>query len=222
MTELVLFSLDTLVNLPRLYTDAIERVFDGTEPRESILERLADCGMNPYQVIENIVASHHAPEYGRMPSQGPTSDFVLQDLALSKETYPRTQAFKQTVQETADACVKNNASELLVALQNRKTGIFYMMGDNMVKRIVQQSGLSVDIVAGYTGSDSETPYVTTKAVVQHAMQLVGVEHVWIVGNHIFPRDHEALTKSVDVKYIACNETSEAPLARVTAVMEGHL
>jgi len=54
MSDLVLFSLDVLVNMPSLYATALFKALDGKLPRESILERLADCNLNAFAVINEF------------------------------------------------------------------------------------------------------------------------------------------------------------------------
>jgi len=215
MSKLALFSLDTLVNLPRLYANALAKTFEGAVSREEILERLADSGLDFRTVIDNICLARQWTGYARVPAQGPTLQSVTESIAFFKESSGLSKAFIGYLPVGAHGCVKKYAFETVRAARNLdyKTGIFHTISQETVESIVRNTKLKVDVVVG--------PEYEKKAreLIEKAKRKASARETWLIVKAVPSRlDYRKIAEETGAHYIECNETSEAPLARVQAVL----
>lgn len=212
--DLLLFSLGTLINLPRLYTNAMRRVFPD-ESRESVLERLAQED-NPQTVISHIIRAKENPGYGLMPTGMVDIHKTEEMLDSSKQIIEAYQEFESYLHQGAGECVKPWSEELLKALKGRKTGIFNVRREYTLNNIVKESGLSVDIISGLPDEPDGTPFTEMKKnLILRAKQSTNADRAWVVENG---SKYKKLAEETEAYHLDCNESSEAPIARVLAVM----
>jgi len=219
MRGLALFSLDTLINLPRLYARAVEKACKGIT-REEILEMLADnrcpdTGFRLQGVIDNIFQMSRAPDFGRVPPTRITEKFVYESIEQHRETSAAYKAVMRLLHESAGVCVKSYAPRVIdVARSHGLTpGIFYPMEQKCVERIVRYSGLQIDVVAGTAGEKSR------EELIKKAQRLAKAGETWLmIHDFMDGSNYRGIAEKLKAHYIECNETSEAPLARVTAVL----
>jgi hypothetical protein len=206
MTELVLFSLDVLINMPRLYANALDKAFDGRVSHEEILERLADGHNDVLGIIHEAYSEKHDKEK-------PVN--IGSILAQKGYTDGSLQAYKKFIDALSTGshhCVKDKTRELLRELQHVHTGIFYPMKESIVRRIVNNAKLDhagIDIIAGYD------PEVEIEDVVRKAIAHIHSDRTLLVAKDgKRAPEYELVAQMVNAEYVPCNEISEAPIEPV--------
>jgi len=207
MSELVLFSLDVLVNMPALYANALFKALDGKLPRESILERLADCNLNALAVINEFFSSPARP---KMPAMIGT---FIEKLGYSKPVSDAYGKFCQFLPEGAHNCVKPRAFDLLRGLRNYRNGVFYQLPESDLRKIARNSKLDragIEIIAG---NDPETEIIN---IIMKAQRIAGAEKTWLVAKDPDRNpQYKLIAGEVNAFYIPCTEIYEAPFATVS-------
>jgi hypothetical protein len=206
MSELVLFSLDTLVNMPRLYANALEKALDGRKSHEEILESLADSNLDVLGIIHEAYSEPHddeKPEYlGK----------IVQSSMYGGESLRAYEKFLEVFGVGAHNCVKPKTYELLREIQHLHSGVFYPMRESILLRVVHNAKLDhrgIDIVAGFD------PESEIEDVVRKALMHVHADRILLVAkDRMRAPEYEQISQIVNAEYLPCNEISDAPLEPV--------
>jgi hypothetical protein len=210
MTELVLFSLDVLVNMPRLYANALTKALEGKMVHEEILESLADGHNDVLGIIHEVYAEKRDEE------KPVHIGSVLAQKGYTDESLQAYKKFIDVLPTGAHRCIKDKTHELLRELQHVHTGIFYPMKESIVRRIVNNAKLDnsgIDIIAGY---DPETEI---EDVIRKALAHVHADRAFLIAKDgKRAPEYEQVAQMVNAEYVPCNEISEAPVKPVRRVL----
>ncbi|MEM3154768.1 MAG: hypothetical protein QW165_04375, partial [Candidatus Woesearchaeota archaeon] len=169
MSSFVLFSLDVLMNMPRLYAIALDKALEGKIEHEEILERLADSNLDVLGIIREAYAE---PLEKKNPER---IGRILARTGYCSESLHAYRKFLDMLGTGAHNCVKDKTRELLRELKHVHTGVFYPMKEENLVRIVNNSKLDhrgIDIVAGFD-PEKEIENVIRKAISQsHADRIL--------------------------------------------------
>lgn len=221
MGRLVLFSLDTLVNVPRLYSKALERASADAGlnlTQQEILEVMAErYGAGLPLLFSSICHLGHHSGFARFPAKSkiPYDEAVrhVSEVAQESDELKRMySAFVKHAPAYARESVKPDAHHLLKKLKHSKTGIFYQIEEPLLEKVVSNSRLKVDVVAGVKGEKS-----TSEIVEKAQRKLREKEALLVVVDRYTPIDYRSIAKERDMRYIGC-EPGNAPLVRVTSVL----
>jgi hypothetical protein len=211
MSELVLFSLDVLVNMPRLYSNALEKALDGKARREDILEQLADSDNDILGIINEVYSE---PRSSKVPEH---IGSILERIGYGGESLRAYTQFLDTLGVGAHRCVKNKTYELLRDLRSAQVGVFYPMSESALLRVVNSSKLDhkgVDIVAGFD------PERDIEDVIRKAINQSHGDRVLIVAKEgRRSPEYEQVAQMVNAEYLPCNEISEAPIGPVRRALK---
>ncbi len=206
MSELVLFSLDVLMNMPRLYANALDKALEGKVAHEEILENLADSNLDVLGVIHETYAEPHEkknPEH---------IGSVISKSGYSGESLHAYQKFLEVLGTGAHNCLKDETHELLRDLQNVHTGVFYPMKESNLLRIVHNAKLDhhgIEIVSGFD-PENEIEDVIRKAIMHvHADRIL-----LVTKDYKRAPEYDMIAQMVNAEYVPCNEISKAPIEPV--------
>jgi len=207
MSNLVLFSLDILVNMPSLYANALHKTLDGKLSRESILERLADGNLNALAVINEFFSNPFKP---KIPV---TMGAVIEKLGYSKPVSDAYGKFCQCLPEGAYNCVKPLAFDLIRGLRNYRNGVFYPLPESDLRKIVRNSKLDH---AGIEIIESTEPETEIINIIMKAQRIAGADKTWLVAKDSSRNaQYKLIAGEVNAMYISCSEIYEAPFATVS-------
>lgn len=217
-----MFSLDTLVNMPRLFSYAMLNAAKDNSPangwtRESFLELLAQTDCDLRKAVENICGAH---EQQYMEGDYVTLDFLRDGTMFATQWSKYLERCKKVIGRDAGKCVKAMGHLLLSRLAKMRfdVGVFYPMEDATVKRVVDNAGLNVRTFIGYKTEPPHTldiPWGELEGELGGALSRA--EESWLVvpaGNQRFAK----LAARSKAQYVECSESYQAPIARLHQVL----
>lgn len=217
-----MFSLDTLVNMPRLFSYAMtaaskEGSIAKDWKRENFLELLAQTNCDLRKAITNICAAH---EQQYMGQDHVTLDFLADDEMFGRQWSKYLQECKKMMGGEAGKCVKAYGHLLISKLAKMRfdIGVFYPMEGAAVKRVVDGAGLHVRTLIGYKNEPPHTfdiPWDELEGELGGALSRA--EESWLVvaaGDQRFAK----LAKRSKTQYVECSEAYQAPIARLQQVL----
>jgi len=137
MSSLMLFSLDALVSISKMYRNALVRACDGALDEKDASTMLGDRGQDVLGVIRAV--------FGRDPALAER---------LSKERVEE-QVFA-TLHQGVHGCAHEEAYRALRDYKNAgyATGVFFAIEEPVLERVVKSAKLRVDLIAGQERGES--------------------------------------------------------------------
>ncbi len=217
-----MFSLDTLVNMPRLLSYAMLNAAKDSSAaneltRESFLELLAQTGCDLRKAVENVCGAH---EQQFMGQDYVTLDFLRDSEMFGSQWSKYLEKCKKAIGRDAGKCVKAMGHLLLSRLAKMRfdIGVFYPMDGSAVKRVVAHAPLAARISIGYKTEPPhifDIPWHELEAELGNA--LCSAEESWLVvpaGNERFKK----LAERSKTQYVECSELYQAPIASLHQAM----